>query len=245
MLVLLSPSKTLDFSDNVPTDIITSSPFFSKEALELAHILQRYSAEEISKLMSISPKLSDLNHQRFAEFSTTKKKPALYAYKGDVYEGFELDKYQDAEIAFANKSLRIISGLYGILKPLDLIVAYRLEMSINLSNNHGKNLYLFWKEKLTQQLNEESASVIINLASQEYSSAIGTLNKPKIDIVFKETYKEDYKIIGIHAKKARGVMANFIIRNKINQAEQLKDFDLNNYNFMQNFSTEEKYVFVR
>lgn len=245
MLVLISPAKTLDFSNNIPEGVIASLPCFAKEALELVHILQNYSVENLSSLMSISSKLATLNYQRFQEFSSSPTKPALYAYNGDVYDGFELEKYTAKQIKFANETIRIISGLYGILKPLDLIAPYRLEMSINLPNSYGKNLYNFWQEKITKKLNEEPANFIINLASQEYSAAIGKLNKPKINIVFKEKYKDDYKIIGIHAKKARGNMANFIILNNVNNPEGVKAFNLNGYKFMPKVSTEEEYVFAR
>ena len=247
MLLLLSPAKTLDFSDNVPIQITTSTPKFLKEACELVQILQKYSAQDIAKLMSLSEKLSELNFQRFQEFNKQNSKAALYAYKGDVYEGFELNEYKEAEIKFANEHLRIISGLYGVLKPLDLIQPYRLEMSINLINPKGRNLYNFWNEKLTDNLNEEQDDIIINLASQEYSSAIITskLTKPIINIVFKEQHKGEYKIIGIHAKKARGVMANFIIRNFIKDTKEIKEFCLNGYQFKPEFSSKEEYVFVR
>ncbi len=151
MLVLISPAKTLDFSNNLPKNITTSVPKFHREALELVHILQNYSAKDLSSLMSISSKLGELNYQRFQEFSSSSVKPALYAYKGDVYEGFELEKYTEEQIKFADETIRIISGLYGILKALDLIAPYRLEMSVKLPNKYGKSLYDFWQEKLTKE----------------------------------------------------------------------------------------------
>ncbi len=247
MLMLLSPAKTLDFSANMLANLTTSIPEFANESQELMQILQKYSAQELAKLMSLSNKLSELNYQRFQEFNDQTSKAALYAYKGDVYDGFELNQYKDAEINFANDHLRIISGLYGILKPLDLIRPYRLEMSINLVNSYGKNLYHFWDKKLTASLNQERADIIVNLASQEYSSVIirNKLTKPMINIIFKEQHQGEYKIIGIHAKKARGVMANFIIRNFIKTANGIKDFCLNGYHFKQELSSEEEYVFIR
>jgi uncharacterized protein len=245
MLTVISPAKTLDFSDNLPKNIKTTEPCFYKETLELLAILDKYSPQELCQLMSISPKLGELNYNRFQEFESAKKKPALYAYKGDVYEGFELEKYTAEDIKFADNNVRIISGLYGILKPLDLIAPYRLEMSIKLPNKMGKNLYNFWQEKLTQKLGKEKSEYIVNLASQEYSSAIEKLNKKIINIAFKEKQNDQYKIIGIHAKKARGMMANFIIRNKINTPEDLKSFKLNNYRFIPEFSSKEEYVFAR
>ena len=246
MLTIISPAKTLDFSNNLPKNIATSVPCFYQESLELLDIIKEYSAADLCKLMSISPKLGELNYKRFQELLlSSETKPALYAYKGDVYEGFELEKYSAKDINVANNKVRIISGLYGILKPLDLIAPYRLEMSIKLPNKQGKNLYNFWQEKLTNKLEEEESEYIINLASQEYSSAIGKLNKKIINIIFKEKQNDKYKIVGIHAKKARGVMANFIVLNQIETPEELKSFELNNYKFIPEFSSEEEYVFVR
>jgi cytoplasmic iron level regulating protein YaaA (DUF328/UPF0246 family) len=245
MLILLSPAKTLDFTYNnsVPNNV--SEPEFLSEALELVSVLRNQTATELAKLMSISSKLGELNYQRFQDFSQAVAKPALYAYKGDVYDGFELDKYNQEKLDFASQHLRIISGLYGILKPLDLIKPYRLEMSTKLINQKGNNLYDFWKKKLTDKLNQEYDNLIINLASQEYSSAVDKLNKTWINISFKEEHKNEYKVIGIHAKKARGVMANFIIQNFINNPEELKNFNLNNYQFVSNLSSASEYVFVR
>lgn len=245
MLIIISPAKTLDFSSSVPDNLPQSLPLFTQESKQLANLLKKYSAKEISQLMSISEKLGDLNYQRFQDFEHSALRPAIYAYKGDVYKGFELEKYNSDDLDFTNKNLRIISGLYGLLKPLDLIAPYRLEMSICLKNPEGKNLYDFWQEKITNQLNDENADCIINLASQEYSSVIGNLNKPIIDIIFKESNKGEYKIIGIHAKKARGVMANYIIRKRIKEPEDLKNFTENNYRFASEFSNEKEYVFIR
>ena len=245
MLVLISPAKTLDFSSSIPNNLTQTIPIFAKESKELVNLLKKYSAKEISQLMSISDKLGELNYQRFQNFDHSITKAAIYAYKGDVYQGLELEKYSLEDLNFANQTIKIISGLYGLLKPLDLIAPYRLEMSIALPNPQGKNLYDFWKKKLTNQLNHETADCIINLASQEYSSAIGILNKPKIDITFKEEHKGEYKIIGIHAKKARGVMANYIVRNSIKEPEVLKNFNENGYRFASEFSKKEEYVFIR
>ncbi len=254
MLILISPAKTLDFNDNVPKKVNFSQPKFYQEANELVHILQTYSVKDLAKLMDLSEKLSDLNYQRFQKFlnqidqnNKSSFKQAIYAYKGDVYQGFTLESYHDKELKFANDHLRIISGLYGLLKPLDLIQPYRLEMSMPIPNLYGKNLYDFWNNKITNALNDEKSDVIINLASQEYSSAIlkNKLNKPIINITFKEKSKDRYKIIGLHAKKARGSCANFIICNSIDRLEDIKKFNLNNYQFRDDFSSEEEYVFVR
>ncbi len=246
MLVIISPSKTLDFNDNnFSTQLNCAVPKYEKESLELVKELKKLSPQQISKLMDISEKLSALNFDRFNNFSEQKSKPALCAYKGDVYQGFELEKYDSKDFEFANSHLRIISGLYGILKPLDLIKPYRLEMSINLPNSKGKNLYDFWQDKITEHLNNENQELIVNLASNEYSSVIkrSKLNKKVIDVVFKEMHKGVLKIIGIQAKKARGMMANFIIQNKITNIKDLKKFSP--YKFNESLSSEEEYVFTR
>lgn len=247
MLLLISPAKTLDFSNHNHGNNDASTPLFQKEALELVQILKNCSSQDLASLMNLSDKLSELNYQRFQNFDNLAKKPAIYAYKGDVYQGLELEQYSAENINFANNYLRIISGLYGILKPLDLIQPYRLEMSIKLINPMGGNLYSFWEEKITHLLNQENVDVIINLASNEYSSSIikRKLNKPMIDIVFKENNNGTYKIIGIHAKKARGIMANYIIRNSIKTAQEIKEFGSNNYKFMPLMSSENEYVFAR
>lgn len=252
MLVIISPAKTLDFSDNIPLNTPFYIPDFVNEANELVTILQKYSAKTLSDLMSLSDKLGELNYNRFQNFSFDKSnksmhKQAIYAYKGDVYEGLEVQDYKPEELEFINSNLRIISGLYGLLKPLDLIQPYRLEMGIRLANDYGKNLYDFWREKITNKLNQEKCEFIINLASQEYSSAIimEKLQKTLIDIVFKESYKDGYKIVGIHAKKARGICANFIVRNRINKCEDIKSFCLNGYKFMPDISSNNEYIFVR
>lgn len=243
MLVSLSPAKTLNFNCKVPGSATLSTPYFNHEAKELVDILKKYSAQEIAKLMKLSPKLSELNYERFQKFITSEAKPALFAYNGDVYDGFELEEYDEKILDFANQNLCIISGLYGVLRPLDLIKPYRLEMSTNLKNPYGKNLYNFWGEKITDRINSMSAEYLVNLASVEYSSAINSakLTKKKIEIVF----KEKDKVVGIYSKKARGLMANFIIRNKIINPVDLKDFNLNGYKFISSKSSEAEYVFVR
>ena len=243
MLVLLSPAKTLDFTSMVPDQIPVSMLYFPEEVKQLAQILKTYSAKDLANLMKLSPKLSELNYQRFQEFESSDSRPAIYAYNGDVYEGFELSEYDSKAREFANKTLCIISGLYGILKPFDLIKPYRLEMSTNLKNPFGKNLYDLWGDKLTDKLNSISGEFIINLASQEYSLAINPakLNKKKIDIIF----KDNGKVIGLFSKKARSIMANFIIRNEIVKPDKLKQFTMNGYKYMPSLSSEVEYVFVR
>lgn len=247
MLVLISPAKTLDFSDNGNKLVPATQPLFNKEVEELIEVIKKLSIQDIMDLMDVSEKIAQLNFERFQTFVEQPLKQALFAYKGDVYQGFELDKYQEKEFKFAEKHLRIISGLYGLLKAFDLIKPYRLEMSTILSNAKGKNLYQFWQEKITAAISQEEDEVIINLASKEYSDAIllKKLNKPIINIVFKELHKGEYKIIGIQAKKARGMMANYIIRNFIDNVEELKKFDYANYSFNKELSSAGEYIFTR
>jgi uncharacterized protein len=227
MLILLSPAKRLDLESVIPNDLITSIPYFQIEALEIVDILRNYCPLSLSKLMSISKQLGELN------------------YKGDVYQELELDKYDNQTMNFINNHVNIISGLYGLLKPLDLIQPYRLEMSTKLANHYGNNLYQYWSKKITNKLNE-SSDIIINLASEEYSSVISKELKAKmINITFKEIYQQGYRIVGINAKRARGQMLNYLIHGFIHNPNEIKNFSLNNYKFMPNLSTEKEYVFVR
>lgn len=252
MIILLSPAKTLDFNCKVPTNITLTKPCFAAEAWQLIEILKKHSSQDLEKLMDISPKLAELNYQRFQEFSQDYQnrliaEPCIYVYNGDVYDGIDIENYTESQLDFANKNLRIISGLYGILKPFDLIQAYRLEMSTNLTNSKGKTLYAFWDDKITKKLNEEEGNTIINLASQEYSSAIipQKCAKTIINIQFKENIKGIYKIIGIHSKKARGIMANYIITNLIQSPEDVKDFNLAGYKYCSKTSNKNEFIFVR
>lgn len=243
MLVLISPAKTLDFTSKLPNNLQTTIPEFSKEASELVKILQKYSVTNLSKLMGLSAKLAELNYQRFQDFATNETRPAIYAYNGDVYDGFELEKYSTVQQDFLNKTILIVSGLYGLLQPFDLIKPYRLEMSTSLPDS----LYNFWHKKITDKLNSLSEDIIINLASKEYIDAvdISNLKKKMIAVTFKEKYQDGYKIIGIHAKKARGVMANYIVMNNITDPELLKNFTENNYRYSPQLSSKEEYVFIR
>lgn len=232
-----------------------SQPEYLVEAKELVGALARKSEDELSSLMGISSKLASLNHQRYRDFEVpftkANSKQALLAYKGDVYLGFELDSYTDKDFAFAQDHLRILSGLYGLLKPLDLIQAYRLEMRIKLANEKGKNLYSFWGDALTEGLNvllaKQEEKVLINLASKEYFKAV----RPKVlegrivAPVFKEYRNGKLKVIAFLAKKARGLMANYIVRNRITKVEDLKKFDLDGYSYDASLSSEKEWLFVR
>lgn len=252
MKILISPSKTIDFDSNL-VNKLHSKPQFLKQTNELVNILKTFQKEDIAKLMKISDNLSKLNYDRFQsfteEFNLKNSKQAILIFKGDVYEPIKVKKYDNEDFAFMQENLRIISGLYGILRPMDIIKPYRLEMSTRLKNNSGSDLYKFWGNKLVELLNNEvkSDEVIINLASNEYFKAINKkISKAKIlDIEFKENKSGQYKIIGIMAKKARGNMVNYIVKNRIDNYNELKNYNVDNYTYSEELSSPEKLSFVR
>lgn len=254
MLMLLSPAKSLNFTTPSPVNE-HHKPLFIEEANELVKTLRQLSHHDVAKLMNISSKLAELNCQRYQSFSTThydqRAKQALFAYDGDVYQGLDAYSFNENDIMFAEQHLLILSGLYGILRPLDLIQPYRLEMAIKLNTKYGKDLYQFWGDKLTCGINEmiknHRNKVIVNLASHEYSSAIkpGKLQAKWLKVDFKEQKSGEYKIVAIHAKKARGLMAKFIIQNKADEIEGLKDFNLEGYAYKSKLSSEDDLVFTR
>ncbi len=253
MIIVISPSKTLDFSEN-PFKLYTQ-PRQLPQSQELIDIAKQLTVEELSALMKLSDKLSQLNWQRYKDFSTpfslTNAKQALLAFKGDVYGGIDSDNYSEDDFSFAQQHLRILSGLYGALRPLDLIQPYRLEMGTRLQTGQGKNLYEFWNTQVTdllnQDFNEEPEPILINLASNEYFKVIKPklLNARILTLAFKENKAGIYKTIGIHAKRARGLMTNFIIKNRLTDAEQVKTFNLENYGFNNVLSSEKEWVFSR
>lgn len=253
MIIVISPSKTLDFSAN-PFRTQTQ-PRQLEQSQELIDTVKQLSSQELSDLMKISPKLSELNWQRYQDFqqpfTLDNAKQALLAFKGDVYGGIDTENYSVDDFAFAQNHLRILSGLYGALKPLDLIQPYRLEMGTRLKNKAGKNLYEFWNTQVSELLNQdfenESSAVLINLASTEYFKVI----KPKalkaeiLNVSFKENKAGVYKTIGIYAKRARGLMTNFIIKNRLTLIEQIKAFNHEKYGFNSSLSSEKEWVFSR
>jgi uncharacterized protein len=254
MLLLISPAKTLDFETPAPTAEFTQADFL-KQSKQLISELRVLAPHDISSLMSISDKLGALNFDRFASWKTpfkpTNAKQALFAFQGDVYTGMQAQTFSAEDIQFAQQHLRILSGLYGLLRPLDLMQAYRLEMGTSFANSRGKNLYEFWGDSITKALNKQlaelNASVVINLASQEYFSAV----KPKllkaeiITPIFKDQKNGQYKIISFFAKKARGMMSAYIIQNRIREPEAIKHFDLAGYRFDAAMSSERDWVFTR
>ncbi len=237
MLTLISPAKKLNLNqDNYNNKLKTSLPSFLIDSLELTKILKQQSASDLKKLMNISDNIAELNYQRYQSFSAEKftkeiAHPALFMFAGEVYNGLDAKNFSLEEISFANENLRILSGLYGILKPLDLVQPYRLEMGTALKNSRGKNLYQFWQEKITNYLNEQK--VILNLASNEYFSVLDKkkLTAKIITPVFKDYKNGSLKVIMMYAKKARGEMANFFIKNKIKDWIYLKECNINNYRF--------------
>lgn len=254
MLTLLSPAKSLDYESPLLIERSTQ-PRLKAETATLIDQLKDLSAQEIGELMSISDKLATLNHERFQSFapSFTKKnsRPAILAFVGDVYQGLTLADWSTDDFASAQDKLRIFSGLYGVLRPLDLMQPYRLEMGTSLKNSRGKNLYQFWGETITELLNADlkktKSDVVVNLASNEYFSAVtpSKLNGTLVSPVFKDEKNGKFKIISFYAKKARGMMADFIVRNDLKKTDQLLEFTTAGYAYDAESSTEAKPVFLR
>ncbi len=254
MLILLSPSKTLNF-DACDRMAKPTQPALLDEAKTLAAIMKDKSAEEIGKLMSISDKLAELNYGRYQDFATpfTSKnaKAAILAFKGDVYDGFDVDTLPDDALMRANDRVRILSGLYGLLKPSDLIQPYRLEMGTKLNNTHGKDLYTFWGDRITEELNRQmeaaNTDTVLNLASNEYFNAVNPkkLNGRLITAQFKEMRGNQLKVISFNAKRARGMMARHITSCKTVKDSDIKAFSEADYRFSPELSTENTFLFAK
>ncbi|WP_163650350.1 peroxide stress protein YaaA [Modicisalibacter sp. 'Wilcox'] len=254
MLSVISPAKTLDF-DTPPTTARYTQPDYLQHSQALIDILREYSPQQLAELMGISDKLAGLNAARYGEWQTPftpdNAKPAAQAFQGDVYQGLDAASFSEADNDFAQAHLRILSGLYGLLRPLDLIQPYRLEMGTRLPNPAGKDLYAFWKARLTADLEaavaDSGTPVLVNLASNEYFKAIDTrrLAARVISPVFKDAKNGQYKIISFYAKKARGLMSAWLIRERIDDPEALKAFDVAGYRHAPELSRENAPVFVR
>ena len=251
--MILSPAKTLDFETPAPTTE-TSKPVLLREASTLAKLMKTKSEQDLAGMMKISPKLAALNHERFQTWTPARGalKQSLFAFRGDVYQGLQADTFSTQDIRFAQKHLRMLSGLYGLLKPLDLIKPYRLEMGTQLGNQRGADLYDFWQvalaKKLLEDLDSQAKPVVINLASNEYFKAVDVSALGQVQIinpVFKDTSNGRLKIISFFAKRARGAMANFVIKQRIKQPEKLKTFDTDGYQYQPDLSTETDWVFAR
>ena len=253
MITVISPAKTLDLSP-VQTSTVTE-PQFKKEIKELAGIMQKKSRADLQALMNISENIADLNKERFknfsSEFTLANSKPALFAFKGDVYRKMNVEDYSQEQLAFAQEHLRILSGLYGLLKPLDLMQPYRLEMGTKVANPRGKDLYQFWGDSLTDTLNaymqEQGLSTLLNLASNEYFKVLkpARLEAALVNVDFKDQKNGEYKIISFYAKKARGMMARYIIQNRIRSVSGLRNFDVDGYYFSEEQSRPDHLVFLR
>lgn len=250
MLILISPAKTLDYSN--PHYQEFTQPDFTKDIKTLVKVMKKKKAQELAELMHISENLAELNERRYKtfqkEFNPENSKQALLAFKGDVYTKIDVDNYSKDEFEFAQNHLRILSGLYGLLKPLDLIQPYRLEMGTRLETERGKNLYEYWGSKIAKAINEVAKNqTIVNLASQEYFKAVDlkSLKSKVITIHFKEFKNDSYQIIGLFAKQARGMMTDFAIKNKITDPEMLKTFQQEGYEYSEPLSSPEEWVFVR
>lgn len=254
MIIVISPAKTLDFKSESPTDKYTL-PKFSAKADLLAKKLKKLSTKKLSDLLGISPKLAQLNVERYAEWTSNaippQAKQALFAYDGDVYDGLIASTLSLPDIEYAQVHLRILSGLYGVLKPLDLIQPHRLEMGTPIEVNRYKNLYQFWGKtpavSILQELKQLETPAIINLASMEYFKVIDKkLSSYRIITpIFKEYKSGEYSIISVFAKKARGMMSRFAIQHKINDPEHLKAFGEEGYLYNENLSTQNNWVFTR
>jgi len=254
MLLVISPAKNLDYDTPATTERYTQ-PQHLDHAGQLIQQLRDYSVQDIAELMKLSDKLSALNVARYESwsqpFTTDNAKQAVLAFNGDVYSGLNAEDFSDDELTFAQQHLRILSGLYGVLKPMDLMQPYRLEMGTKLPNSRGKDLYAFWGNVVTDDLNtamaETDQPVLINLASNEYFKSVKPkeLNARLITPVFKDWKNGQYKIISFYAKKARGLMCRYAIKNQITDAEQLKNFDLDGYQYDANLSKDDTWVFTR
>ena len=257
MLFLISPAKSLDYESPVPADLPHTLPVFKKQPLELIAVLREKSPQQISELMSISDKLAVLNVGRYEAFSpkfTAKNsRQAVLAFNGDVYEGLNAASLKPKELDWAQDHVVILSGLYGALRPLDLLQPYRLEMGTRLQNAKGSNLYQFWGSQIADYLNERSSEqpeaerIVVNLASQEYFKAVDlkALKAPVVECVFEDFKGGKYKIISFHAKRARGLMVRWAVQHKARKVADLRKFDLEGYALAESASTPQRLVFRR
>lgn len=260
MLLLLSPAKKLDYDSPVRTRLHTQ-PLFVEQASELINVLKKKSAEEVASLMKLSDALATLNVERYAQwqpqFDTSNSRQAILAFNGDVYEGLDAPGLSDAQLKWAQEHVVLLSGLYGALRPLDLMRPYRLEMGTRLDTPRGKTLYAFWGNDIAEYLNRRldeqgekggaQGSVVVNLASEEYFKSVNqkVLKAKVVQCVFQDEKNGVWKVISFHAKRARGLMARYVIDNSITQVADLKGFDREGYTFVPSQSSETQLVFRR
>ncbi|MBB63577.1 MAG: peroxide stress protein YaaA [Waddliaceae bacterium] len=254
MLVVLSPAKTLDLNPPKWTKKQSQGEFLNK-ASALVDVLRSYRSSDLESLMGISSKLAELNHQRYQEwhtpFTLKNAKQAIFAFKGDVYTGIEIGEWDDEDLLYSQNHLRILSGLYGVLRPLDLMQPYRLEMGTRLPTDAGENLYEYWGDSISKSLNKtlkkQGSNLLINLASNEYFKSVDqtALKATVLTPVFKDYKNDQYKIISFLAKKARGMMAKYIVQERLENPEDLKKFREAGYRYSAKESTDTELVFLR
>jgi cytoplasmic iron level regulating protein YaaA (DUF328/UPF0246 family) len=249
MLITVSPAKKLDMTE--VADLTPTRPDFAKDAVSLAKVARDLTIKDLQKLMGISESLARLNAERFRDFGTMEEKPAALAFAGDTYQGLEAGSLDADEMAFAQDHLRILSGLYGVLRPLDAIQPYRLEMGSRLKTARGASLYDYWGDRIAQALNAQAEALgtdtLVNCASQEYFGAVdlSALKLRVITPVFLEEKNGEAKIVSFYAKKARGAMARFIIQRRLTNPEGLRDFDTGGYAFRPGLSEGDRWIFLR
>ena len=250
MIVIISPAKTLEFEQTQPYEKNTT-PVFLKDTEKLVESLRKKSAKELAELMEISEDLANINYERYQKWKTPFTKDnarqAIFTFNGPVYHGFDFFAYKKPEFERLQNTVRIISGLHGILRPFDLIQAYRLDMHIPLKNSAGNDLYSLWKTKVTDTLNKECKDVLVNCCSEEYSATVdfSQLKCKVVNIVFKNLKNGKYVVIGILAKKARGMFADFMVRNDPQKVDDLKKFNRSGYVFDDKSSDDNKLVFLK
>ena len=254
MLIVLSPAKSLDYKTPIKVKAPTL-PEFASESAKLIAELKKLAPQDVAKLMSLSDQLAVLNVGRYRDwskkFTAENSKPAIYAFDGDVYDGFDVKSLNIKAVDFAQDHVRILSGLYGVLRPLDLMQAYRLEMGTSFKNTRGKDLYAFWGGRVTESLKavlkKQKKPVLLNLASEEYFKVLQPkeLDCPVISPVFQDAKDGKYKIISFYAKRARGLMARYVVENRITDPEDLKGFNLDGYKYFAAESKIDKPVFRR
>ena len=254
MLIVVSPAKTLDY-DTPPKTKTFTQPDYLDQSQQLITRMREFSSRDISELMNVSTKIADLNFDRYAswqkKFTEANAKQAILAFKGDVYTGLDAESFSAKDFKFAQAHLRVLSGLYGLLRPLDLMQPYRLEMGTKLSTKNAKNLYEFWGTQITEGLNQQLKKIkseyLINLASNEYFKSVKPkqLNGEIIVPEFKDYKNGQYKMLGVYAKKARGTMSRFIIQNQLSDPEDIKDFNEGGYSFNKKLSKDNHWAFTR
>jgi len=254
MIAILSPSKTLDYESALLTDVYNQSELLT-ESEHLVSQLRKFDQSSLQDFLGVSEKIAVENFNRYTDwsvpFNLDNARQALLAFAGDVYTDFELEQYCPADFEFAQQHLRILSGLYGVLRPLDLMQPYRLEMGSQLKTDRGNNLYDFWGDMVTdilrRDLERHEVPVLIDLSSKEYGRVVDEkkLGKDVIDIQFKEYKDGAYKVVAVYAKRARGALANFMVRNRVTAPDDLKSFTADGYRFAQKMSSARTYVFVR